>query len=196
MAKVDVGEWQHSIIEDSSLEKYTADGWEFVSLVSVPGIEHVMHEQRFEHLPPAQGTYQPPPMQNYYSGQSGNVINWCKTKVLVRRPREALERERMADAAIENLKTQLATTDAANKDLRLISNEHERKAKQYEDSFNEMAKTVKERAAALEKLGLEKDLLKRHLDTVELDIGKREMDRILGRFPNPPGAIDLGDTNT
>lgn len=180
--------YQHAVIEDSQLETYTGHGWELVQLLEIPGTEMVHKIARFEHTMQNQSY----PVVNQYNDQSGNFIRWSMMKALVRRPKEhqSLEDESVA------LRQDLAD---AQHNMELMHNEFgtkEKLIKGLEAAIEEQRRGLDTKVEANNNLMKELDVLKKQLVTIELDIGKREMDRILGRFPMPVSAIDLGEEKT
>ncbi len=182
--------YQYAIIADDELQTYTASGWEYVRIVEVPGTEMVNKEFHFEHAQPMQsGNYLPPPIHSSYHGHSGAVVRWSKVKVLVCRPRAhiGLEEE------LVKARTGWANSDLASREVERKLEEKTLNEKNLERTLVELREQYNAVCKNREAITAERDSFKKQFDTIELDIGKREMDRILGRFPAPAGTINLGD---
>lgn len=189
--------FQYAVIQDNQLETYTANGWEFVQLVDVPGTE-MMHEvAHFVTAQPQQlnSSYTPPPVVSAYAGPSGNVVRWSMVKVLVRRDRAAHDVQTSFELLNNELREELKRLKAnhvlVEKQLEEVGNIK----RNLEKACDEQRRALDVRKGELQNMQTARDLLKKHLMDVELDIGKREMDRILGRFPDPPVStnLSLGD---
>ena len=176
-------DYQYAVIEGARLEHYTATGWDYVRLIEVAGVENMMRLDVFEHAAASNG-YSPPPIQ--YAGQSGNPVRWSAVAVLVRRARKLVD----AEEVIANLNTRIIENDRIRATLgdnvmmldKLLADEKCR--------VTEFVDKLREKEVALGIARNELNAAKKVVETVELDVGKREMDRILGRFPDP-STIDL-----
>ncbi len=190
--------YQHAVIQDSHLEQYTRDGWEFVQLIDVPGTEMMHKVDHYASVPPPQGTYHQPPIVSSASGPSGNVVRWSMTKVLVRRNRVDADVQASYVELNEALRKELATAKAEAKVAEDLLTETGNLKRNLEKACDDQRKALEVKQKDFADMMGARDILRKQLDTVELDVGKREMDRILGRFPAPPTStgISLGDDET
>lgn len=174
-------DFQHAVIDGGMLQTYTSQGWQFVRLIDVPGTEML---QKVDTIPGAGGSsgYQPPP--NTHINNSGNFVRWSAVAALVRRPVQYIDHE----SQLAQLRVQIAESEVQRKELNNALGTAVSKCDLAIKNQNELSKTVdswEERFKQSVDANIE---LKKQLATVEQDVGKREMDRILGRFPAP---IDL-----
>ena len=179
-------DYQYKVANVSQLEQLTAAemGWEFVELIQSKGRELLMQEHP-QYTDP-NGCVQYPP-----STVTGNTVTWSLPLVLLRRPIEIAKKEARIAELEAALKESGDVVEKERKEHAEAMKLKEVAHKSTTDHAVEMEDVAKELKEKHDKLAVEHAALKANFNTVELDVGKREMDRILGRYPDPEG-IDLG----